>query len=118
MFDQNSVEITGTMTADPKHLTTRNNHDWSYFSVCVRRPEPSKAVDYINVTAWNENATRVCEGFHAGDRIKVQGRLQKQTYTGTDGMKRFDTRIIAEKIERPRLSEEDDPDFDRENTAE
>ena len=77
MFDKNTVEITGTITHEPVHATTENRHTWSKFNVCVRRPKPSKAVDYVDITAWNENAMQVCEEFHAGDRVSVRGRVQQ-----------------------------------------
>lgn len=117
MYDKNSVEITGTITAEPRQLYTKNNLLWSTFGVCVRRPEPSRSVDYLYVTAWNETAGLVCEEFHAGDRINVRGRIQKQSYLGSDGQKHFTTRIIADSVERP-LGDPDEEHGAEQNEAE
>lgn len=107
MTDLNEIRISGTVLRDPILRRTKADHDMCSLQVCVRRPEPSKAHDYLDVVVWEDLAAKVADEFHAGERILITGRLRKNNYTGNDGMKHVTTQIIAEHAGHP--EEEDMP---------
>lgn len=109
MSDINEIRISGTILRDPVLRRTKADHDMCTMQVCVSRPQPSKAHDYLDVMLWEDLAAKVVSDFHAGDKILITGRLRKSSYTGMDGRKHTTTQIIAEHAERP--SETDMPYF-------
>ena len=101
MSDINEIRISGTILRDPVLRRTKADHDMCTMQVCVSRPQPSKAHDYLDVMLWEDLAAKVVSDFHAGEKILIKGRLRKSSYTGMDGRKHTTTQIIAEHAERP-----------------
>lgn len=99
MTDLNEVCISGMILREPSLRKTKTDHDMCSLQVCVKRPEPSKAHDYLDVVLWEDKAQEFVTRFHAGDRVFLKGRLKKTNYTGLDGVKRVTTQIIAEQAE-------------------
>lgn len=106
MQDFNEIRITGTLYNEPSCAQTVTGGTLSKFSVGVKRPDPSKAIDFMNVIAWNEGANFVEEHFHEHSRITVKGKLHLDKYKSQDGTDKKIYRIVANEIEDP-----DDPDI-------
>lgn len=107
MSDFNEVRITGSLLRDPVLKVTRNDTNMSSFQVCVKRKEPSRANDYLDVIAWGNLAEEAAGEYHAGSRIQVKGSLRKSNFIGSDGKKHISTQIVADEIAHP-----DDEYFD------
>ena len=101
MSDFNEVRITGSLLRDPVLKVTRNDTNMSSFQVCVKRKEPSKANDYLDVIAWGSLAEEAAGEYHAGSRIQVRGTLRKSNFIGSDGKKHISTQIVADEIAHP-----------------
>lgn len=101
MQDLNQIRITGTITNEPKFLATQTNGLMARFSVAVHRPDPSKAIDFLTVIAWDDVAHFVQDNFHEQSRISLVGTVQYQKYKGSDGVDRRSYRIVAQDIVDP-----------------
>lgn len=100
MNDRNEVFLIGKVFGEPRVGKTKTGGTVAQFSVCVRRPEPSKSSDIINVVAWDSVAEEVSVGFNDGTGIQLKGRIQKTSYISQDGTRRSNTKVYAQEIER------------------
>lgn len=101
MQDLNEIRVTGTITNEPKYLATQTDGLMARFSVAVHRPDPSKAVDFLTVIAWDDVAHFVQDHFHEQSRISLVGTVQYQKYKAADGTDRRTYRIVAQEIVDP-----------------
>lgn len=98
----NCAVIMGRLTADPELRTTSSGVSVTSFCVAVDRnyvrPGEDRQADFINVTAWRQNADFVTRYFRKGSMIAVQGSIQTRTYEDKNGNKRTAVEIVADNI--------------------
>ena len=59
-----------------------------------KEPVPS----YHRVVAWNKNA-EICQKYLAkGSKVLIEGKINYGSYTGKDGVKRYTTDIVAQRV--------------------
>jgi single-strand DNA-binding protein len=102
-FNFNKVIIGGRLTADPELKTTNSGVSVASFSVAVNRRFGNKngeeqQADFINVTAWRQQAELVTRYFKKGSSICVVGSIQTRNWTDQTGNKRYTTEILADNI--------------------
>ena len=98
----NHVSISGRLGRDPELMKTSTGLSACNLSLGVKRShakEGEQDTDWITVKAWRQNADYISEHAEKGDLIGVEGRLQSESYTGRDGIKRIATYIVADHIE-------------------
>lgn len=101
-FNFNKVIIGGRLTSDPELKTTATGVSVTSFTVAVNRRFGNKngeeqQADFINVTAWRQQAELVSKYFHKGSSICIVGSLQTRSWTDNDGNKRYATEVIADE---------------------
>lgn len=99
MLDLNEVKLRGTICGEPKYVATQNNSAMARFSLAVHRKEPSKALDYLNVIAWGNNADMIKERYHDGSSISLIGSIQNNRYKSSTGEEKRTIRIVLEKFD-------------------
>ncbi|HAP78867.1 MAG TPA: single-stranded DNA-binding protein, partial [Ruminococcus sp.] len=73
------------------------------FTVAVNRNFADKATgerqaDFIGVVAWKQTADFVAKYFKKGSMIIVEGNIQNNNYTDSNGVKHYSYNVIAEKV--------------------
>lgn len=97
----NTAILMGRLTADPELKTTNSGLSVTSFCVAVDRryqKDGERQTDFINVTAWRQNAEFVNRYFHKGSMIAVQGSIQTRNYEDKNGNKRTAVEIVADNV--------------------
>lgn len=98
----NQVVLVGRLTDDLEITETENGKKVTTMILAVQRSfKNSDGVydaDFIKCTLWNAVASSTSEYCKKGDIIGLKGRLQVNTYTDSDGAKKYSTEVIAEKV--------------------
>ena len=87
----NRTILMGRIVHDPELRHTQNDTAVTGFSLAVSRPKYNGAepvTDFIDIVAWRKTAEFVCNYFHQGMLVAVEGRLQVRTYEDKEGKKR------------------------------
>jgi single-strand DNA-binding protein len=85
-MNSNTITICGNVVRDPELRHTPSGIPTTTFSVAVNRrvysknDEPTEAVAFFNVVAWNALAENICESIHKGGRVVVVGRIDQRNY--------------------------------------
>lgn len=114
----NRIVITGRLTRDPEHRTTKNNVSTASFTIAVddtmKGPDGEKTTSYINVVVWNAQADSVAKSLRKGALVGVDGRIRQRTWEKRDGTGKASTiEIIANQVEflEPRKKDIPNEDF-------
>ncbi len=99
----NRVCIVGRLTAIPEYRLTAAQIPVASFGLAVERDYKNRETgerqtDFFDVTAWRGLADFITKYFNKGDKVIVDGRLEKNTWTDGDGYKRKKVVIVAENI--------------------
>jgi single-strand DNA-binding protein len=102
----NTITICGNVVRDPELRHTSNGTPTTTFSVAVNRrvysknDEPTEAVAFFTVVAWNALAENICESIHKGGRVVVIGRLNQRNWEveGDQGGRRTVYELVADDI--------------------
>lgn len=57
-----------------------------------------RKTDFIDVTAWRNNAEFICRYFRKGSMIAVTGSIQTDTYKDKNGSTRKNVEIVADNV--------------------
>lgn len=97
----NSVLLMGRLTAAPELKNIASGIEFCSFSVAVERAYKSgdgeKQTDFINVTAWRQNAAFISKYFRKGQMIAIQGSIQTRSYEDKNGNKRTAFEVVADR---------------------
>ncbi|MEO8399206.1 MAG: single-stranded DNA-binding protein [Ignavibacteriaceae bacterium] len=102
-FSLNRIMLIGNLGRDAETRFTTNNVSVTNFSIATTYGYKGKDGNWVNETTWH-NVTSFNlsdyfkENLKKGKKIYVEGRLQKRDYTDKDGIKRYSTDVISEKI--------------------
>lgn len=100
----NRVLITGRLTADPNLNFTPDGVPVLKFRIASdrgykdREGNWQKAVAFVSVSIWREQAERLAEVLHKGSAVFVEGRLQSRSWE-IEGQKRNIVEINAWRIQ-------------------
>lgn len=96
-----SVRLVGNLVADPQIKFLENGDAVAKIRVAAgerRRQETGEWVDgrkvFIDVELWRKAAENAAESLHRGVNVSVDGDLMIEEYTGSDGVKKYYTKII------------------------
>ncbi|MBI4533214.1 MAG: single-stranded DNA-binding protein [Candidatus Melainabacteria bacterium] len=97
------VVVTGRVVRVPeKRFTPNGNVAVTEFSIAVDsapRPDGTTETNTIKVITWRDLAERLVQQIAKGDLVAVDGRLQINSYTTTDGQRRREAEIEASAVE-------------------
>lgn len=98
---ENHINLIGRLTADPELKTTSSGIECCNFTVAVDRyakKGEEKQTDFINCTAWRQNAAFLCKYFGKGRKVVLDGELQTRPYEDKNGNKRTAYDVQVENI--------------------
>jgi single-strand binding protein len=99
----NKVILMGRLTADPELRQTQSGISSCRFTVAVDRRYADKntgerKADFITVMAWRQQAEFVSRYFSKGRMIIVEGTLQNDNYTDSNGVKHYGYNVVADNV--------------------
>ena len=97
----NKVILMGRLTKDPECSQTPSGVTAAKFSIAVNRrfaKEGQQQADFINCTAWRQQAEFICKYFKKGSMIAIVGSLQTSSWDGQDGKKHYQTSVNVEEV--------------------
>lgn len=93
----NSVHLVGHLGADPELRFTPAGK--AVANIRVATNEGKDQTEWHHVVCWEKTAELVGEFCRKGKLVGVQGRLQTREYTDKEGVKRWATEIVANRVE-------------------
>lgn len=97
------IVVSGRVIKSPeKRFTPNTNVAVTEFAIAVEsqpRQDGQKETTAVKVVTWRELAERCSQEIKKGDLVCVDGRLQINTHTTSDGLKRRDAEIDAISVE-------------------
>jgi single-strand DNA-binding protein len=102
-FSLNKIMLIGNLGRDVETRFTSSNVSISSFSMATTNGYKGKDGNWVNETTWH-NVTVfnlsdfMKENLKKGRKVYVEGRLTKREYTDKEGIKRYSTDVISERI--------------------
>lgn len=102
-FSLNKIMLIGNLGRDVETRFTTGNVSISSFSLATTYSYKGKDGNWVNETTWH-NVTVfnlsdfMKEQLKKGKKVYVEGRLTKRDYTDKEGIKRYSTDVISERI--------------------
>lgn len=94
----NNVSLIGRLTAEPEIRYSKDDLTIANFTLAVDRIGSDEA-DFIRCVAFGKSAEFVDDYFSKGLRVGVSGRIQTGRYEDKDGVTRYTTDIIVERLD-------------------
>ena len=97
----NKVILMGRLTRDPEMRQTPNGVSVCSFSIAVNRrfaKEGQQNADFINCTAWRQQAEFICKYFQKGAMIAVIGSLQSRSWENQEGKRQYSTDVVVDEV--------------------
>ena len=97
----NKVILMGRLTRDPEMRQTQSGVPVCSFSIAVNRrfaKEGQQTADFINCTAWRQQAEFICKYFTKGAMISVVGNLQSRSWENQEGKKQYATDVVVDEV--------------------
>jgi single-strand DNA-binding protein len=92
----NRVSLIGRLTADPKLRYTPNGTAVASFRIVNNGTDE---LQFHNIIAWRGLGEIAAEHLSKGRLVYVGGRLHSRSWTGRDGVSRWELEIIADEIQ-------------------
>jgi single-strand DNA-binding protein len=64
-----------------------------------KNADGNRDADFLTVVAWRQSADFCNKYLKKGQKVAVEGSVQKRSYTAQDGSKRWVTEIVADSVE-------------------
>ncbi len=97
----NKVILMGRLTRDPELRQTTSGIQVCSFSVAVNRrfaKDGQQNADFINCTAWRQQAEFICKYFRQGSMIALVGSLQSRSWENQEGKRQYSTDVVVEEV--------------------
>jgi single-strand DNA-binding protein len=94
----------GNLGADPELKFTASNQPVCNLSLACNEQWKDKAgakqerTEWIRVTVWGQSAENCGKYLTKGQQVYVEGRLQTRNYEDKEGIKRYVTDVVAERV--------------------
>ena len=99
----NTITLLGRLTKNPEARYTSTGKAATLFTLAVNRTytnaDGQREADFINCQAWGKTAEVVGNHVSKGDRLLVEGRLQIRHYIDKEGVKRYATEVVVNRVE-------------------
>lgn len=102
----NKAIILGNLTRDPEVKTIPSGQTVASFSIATNRfwtdkesGEKKKQAEFHNVVAWGKLADVAKRFLKKGSLVYIEGRLQTQSWEDKQGVKKYRTEIVAERLQ-------------------
>ncbi|MBR4720974.1 MAG: single-stranded DNA-binding protein [Clostridia bacterium] len=97
----NKVILMGRLTRDPEMRQTANGISVCSFSIAVNRrfaKDGQQNADFINCTAWRQQAEFICKYFHKGSMMALVGSLQSRSWENQEGKRQYATDVVVDEV--------------------
>lgn len=99
----NQIILMGRLTADPELRKTGSGLSVVSFTLAVERSRKNtdtgeRETDFIRCTAWRGTAEFISKYFCKGKLCAVTGRLQINSYTDKDGIRRLSPEVLVQDV--------------------
>ena len=104
-MDLNRVTIIGRLTRDPEVRTTPNGKSVASMSIATGRTwvdqsgAKQEKTEFHNCVLWGKLGEIAGQYLAKGRKVYIEGRLETRDWTGTDGVKKYRTEIIADSVQ-------------------
>src|SRR3989344_626146 len=101
----NKVFIFGNLTRDPELRSLPSGNAVASFGVATNRVwkdqqgNKQEGTEFHNVVVFGKQAEIVSQYLKKGSSVLVEGRIQTRSWDGQDGVKKYKTEIVAERIQ-------------------
>lgn len=96
----NQVSLVGRIARDPELRYTPAGKAVCHLTVAIDRGfGDNKAVDWLPVTTWEQQAEFAANHLTKGRLVSIEGRLQSRTYETKEGEKRTGYDVVAHRIQ-------------------
>ncbi len=102
-FSLNKIMLIGNIGKDAETRFTTNNVSITTFTLATTHSFKGKDGNWVNETTWHNIKSFSLsdyfkENLKKGRKIYVEGRLTKREYTDKEGIKRYMTEVLSERI--------------------
>lgn len=101
----NKVLIIGNLTRDPELRAIPSGQQVATLGVATNRVykdkngQQQKATEFHSVVVWGRQAELCAQYLKKGQAVCVEGRLQTRSWDGQDGVKKYKTEIVADRVQ-------------------
>jgi single-strand DNA-binding protein len=103
MSSLSKIVVSGRVVRAPeKRFTPNTNVAVTEFAIAVESPprqDGTIETQPVKVVTWRDMAERCAQDVKKGDLVSVEGRLQINNFTNSEGQKRRDAEIEANSVE-------------------
>lgn len=102
-FSLNKIMLIGNLGNDAETRFTNNNISVTTFSLATSFGYKGKDGNWVNETTWHNVVSFNLPDFYKealkkGKKFYVEGRLSKRDYTDKEGVKRYITEVVSDKL--------------------
>lgn len=102
-FSLNKIMLIGNLGKDSETRFTSNNSAVTSFTLATSYSYKGKEGNWINETTWHNViawslSDYMRDSLKKGKKFYIEGRLTKREYTDKEGIKRYMTEVVAERL--------------------
>lgn len=102
-FSLNRVMLIGNLGKDAETRFTTNNLSVTNFTIATTNSYKGKDGNWVNETTWHNIVSfslsdYMKDNLKKGKKFYVEGRISKRDYTDKEGIKRYMTEIVSERL--------------------
>lgn len=102
-FSLNRIMLIGNLGRDAETRFTTTNVSVTTFTLATTNSYKGKDGNWTNETTWHNIVGYNLSDYYKetlkkGKKFYVEGRLSKRDYTDKDGIKRYSTEVVVERI--------------------
>lgn len=94
---------TGRLGKDIEVMQTQSGIAVTSFSIACERMkkqgQQQADTDWIDCQAWRHTAEFLGKYTHKGDKLAIEGHLQKESYQDKDGKTVYSTKVVVDNVE-------------------
>ena len=95
----NNITVTGNVGRDPEIKFAQSGTAILKFTVAdTSGRDDNKKTQWWNIVCFGDLAENVAASINKGTRVKVLGKVQREKYTGQDGVEKERTEILADDV--------------------
>lgn len=101
----NKAIIIGNLTRDPEMRSLPSGIQVATFAVATNRVWKDKNgakqenTDYHNIVVFGRQAETTSQYLKKGSSVLVEGRMQTRSWEGQDGVKKYRTEVVADRVQ-------------------
>lgn len=105
MGSVNKAILIGNLGADPELRYTPSGAAVAHFNIATterwkdKDGQPQERTDWHRIILWSRQAEIAKEYLRKGSSVYIEGRIQNRSYEDKDGVKRYVTEIIGQRMQ-------------------